>query len=563
MIELILLSIWLMLPLGLIPAVIVLAVKNSRLKKLIPESYEQSERKLLKKDRKPISFTVLLIIGVLFIIIAGIIFSTTNWEYMSGITKAVLLVSTSLIFFTAGIISEKKLKLEKTGFAFFILGGLFLPVSVYGISYFEIMGKWFSLDGKGAYMVAAVMLAVTVPVLILSEIKYKGSVISRYVFGISTALEYIILAEATADRVYNVDYHRGLLPAVMITCGYIACIMIKSLRTVPVQTLLIAELVILSYERSQSALASAVLALGCTAVSAAVNKGVFSIISIFAVPVMIISLGHILFVFYEENGWWYNDFKYSVYTAVMLAAVSFIFDLPSFRNIIKFKWLDRTFSLAVIAMAYEILSAADYSKKYWILSCVSLCAYFAVKAFIMRVSSKDVESRLGFSLVFFFLMILLQRFNNFYLLEAEYTVAVSYTATVPLLFIWKKKRKAAEIIVFIQTIAGILFLMENTMDYGEDINAVILAGTCTLLAVFSFIRRSKKWFILSALSLVVIVLYLTSDIWKSVSWWAYLLLIGLIFIFYAASNEYYRKTGQDNQIKEKIIRVIDHVWRKC
>lgn len=558
MFWIILLVIWLALPLGLIPAVVILSVKNSKLKKLLPESYEQSERKVLKKEKKPLGFTFLLIIGVLFIIVSGFIFSTTNWEYMSGIARTVLLISMSLVFFAACLLSEKKLKLEKTGFAFFILGGVFLPVSVVGIAYFELMGKWFSFDGDGSYMIALAMLAVTIPVLFVSELKYKGSFLTRYIFGIFTACEYVVFAMELSDLVYKGDYHRVLLPAIIITCGYFACIMVKSLKTVPVQMLLIYALVTLSFETGKSALAAALCALVCTVVSVTANKGIFSIASIFAVPYMTVNLMNIIFAEPRE---YHDDFLFAACSVGVLACTAFIFDLPSLKDSIKIKWLDRTFALSVLAMTYFMLDAADHlTDNYWYVSAMGVIMYFAVKGFIFRISDKDTEYRFSLSFVFLLIMIMLQKFDVISVVEAEYRVAVSFIATVPLVFIWKKYRKAAEIIVFIHTAAAIAVLMENAMCE-EDINAVILAGACTLLAVFSYIKRAKKWFVLSALSLVVIVLYLTSEIWTSVSWWVYLLLIGLIFIFYAASNEYCRKTGQDNQIRENIVKFIERVWR--
>ena len=82
----ILIIVWAALPLVLIPAVIILATKNSKLKKLLEGSgISPDTGNVPKKERKPLSFSIILIVGVIFVIVAGVVFATSGWRYMSGL----------------------------------------------------------------------------------------------------------------------------------------------------------------------------------------------------------------------------------------------------------------------------------------------------------------------------------------------------------------------------------------------------------------------------------------------------------------------------------------------
>jgi hypothetical protein len=46
-----------------------------------------------------------------------------------------------------------------------------------------------------------------------------------------------------------------------------------------------------------------------------------------------------------------------------------------------------------------------------------------------------------------------------------------------------------------------------------------------------------------------------------ISWWVYLLAVGLILIIYAAVNEYYRQKGEENPLKSGFREFADKVWK--
>ena len=182
---------WLVLPVILIPAVIILSVKYRNLKKKLcseiktdalenthTNNISEPEKVAVQPEKKTAGFNpvnVILIIGVIFIMLSGIIFSTTNWENMNSIMKTVMVFSASIIFYILCIFSEKKLKLRKTGIAFFTLGSIFLPSAVTAAGFFRLFGAWLSFEGHGRdviLMISCILLWICAGI---GAVKYQSA----------------------------------------------------------------------------------------------------------------------------------------------------------------------------------------------------------------------------------------------------------------------------------------------------------------------------------------------------------------------------------------------------
>ncbi|HEX6593083.1 MAG TPA: hypothetical protein VF095_00650, partial [Bacillota bacterium] len=72
----------------------------------------------------------LLNMGVLMLLIGGLVLATSTWSSMSGWMKTGLIFLSSLLFFGLARLMVRVLKLEKTAFAFYVLGALFLPIVI-------------------------------------------------------------------------------------------------------------------------------------------------------------------------------------------------------------------------------------------------------------------------------------------------------------------------------------------------------------------------------------------------------------------------------------------------
>ncbi|ERJ11767.1 hypothetical protein [Haloplasma contractile] len=122
--------------------------------------------------------TMLLTIGVLLVLLAGVVFATTSWDAYDNFIKLVFLSSGSVIFFLASIIAEKKLKIEKTGLAFWSLGSLYIPILFLGIGFFGLFGDYLSLQGEGRYLLGFIATLVAAPIYYYSSIKYNDMIFS-------------------------------------------------------------------------------------------------------------------------------------------------------------------------------------------------------------------------------------------------------------------------------------------------------------------------------------------------------------------------------------------------
>src|SRR5699024_4374329 len=72
-----------------------------------------------------------------------------------------------VLFFGLAYFTRRVLKIEKTGFAFHILGSLFLPIVILSAGYFELFGPYFSYYGEGRFLFGAAGSFVILPVYVL------------------------------------------------------------------------------------------------------------------------------------------------------------------------------------------------------------------------------------------------------------------------------------------------------------------------------------------------------------------------------------------------------------
>ncbi|HHX57981.1 MAG TPA: DUF2157 domain-containing protein [Clostridiales bacterium] len=121
------------------------------------------EQKVERKSNKISSINVILIVGVIFIILSGVIFSTTTWQIMPDFFKTIIIFSVTTLFFCISVFTEKKLKLERTSTAFYFLDSIFLPICMIMIGFFKLFGNWFTLSGDGKFLlffISSVLLGI-------------------------------------------------------------------------------------------------------------------------------------------------------------------------------------------------------------------------------------------------------------------------------------------------------------------------------------------------------------------------------------------------------------------
>ena len=89
-------------------------------------------------------------------------------------------------------------------------------------------------------------------------------------------------------------------------------------------------------------------------------------------------------------------------------------------------------------------------------------------------------------------------------------------------------------------------------------NSLIVLSVSLVLLVYSFIKKTRRWFLVSAAALLGLTLYITGDFLAAIAWWVYLLLAGFVLIIVAALTEYFRQKAAKNPNEDRFF--VDWKW---
>lgn len=157
-----------------------LAIEEKVVEKQLEKKLKPQFEKPLKPQKvKPIkpakseeqirerNITWLLNLGVILLLIGGLYVATSNWATMSNVTKAGSIGLVSLLFYGIAYVSKNVLHIEKTAFAFIVLGSLFLPIFLLSIGWFRLVGDYLSIFGEGRFLFGMLSSFIVLPVYIL------------------------------------------------------------------------------------------------------------------------------------------------------------------------------------------------------------------------------------------------------------------------------------------------------------------------------------------------------------------------------------------------------------
>lgn len=117
------------------------------------------------------AITLMLSVGVLLVIVAGLIFVRTTWDKLSDIGRLATLAAGSILFFGTSALAKRTFKLERTSMAFFTLGAAFLPISVWAAGYLNLLGD--RLSGAGNPWLIALSFGSFTVIALLAVIFYR------------------------------------------------------------------------------------------------------------------------------------------------------------------------------------------------------------------------------------------------------------------------------------------------------------------------------------------------------------------------------------------------------
>ncbi len=183
-----------------------------------------------KQPFSPIS--LLLIAGVVFLFMGGIIFLTNTWETLPDIARAISLLSASVVAFAFNVIAERGLKLPKTGLAFYILGCIFLPLALGGIGAFSLLGEWFSFKGEGGTLLMALIFLCVSGTSFLGQSNYKSPFLAWLglagIAGTWTSLSGFLCSQIDSKDILSFETATIIFGALQVVLSVI-CMVISEL----------------------------------------------------------------------------------------------------------------------------------------------------------------------------------------------------------------------------------------------------------------------------------------------------------------------------------------------
>lgn len=158
--------------------------------------------------------TVILSIGVMMVILAGIIFATSSWDSFTNGAKVMIICLFSLFFFGISYITEKKLAVYQTAFAFWFLGCISLPIVILALGALGLLGESLTLTSDGRYWLLSLVSLVGIPMNVYSSFKYKNSLYAwfSYLFLVLLGLFLFPALQIPREWVFlSITIFHGLL----------------------------------------------------------------------------------------------------------------------------------------------------------------------------------------------------------------------------------------------------------------------------------------------------------------------------------------------------------------
>ncbi len=102
------------------------------------------------EDKETKKIDILLKLGVGMVFLSGILFATTSWTIISDLTKAIALLVAGTLFLVLSLITEKKLKLKKSSYMYWMLSMAFYILTIVGLLYLGVYSRYLTYNGSGS-----------------------------------------------------------------------------------------------------------------------------------------------------------------------------------------------------------------------------------------------------------------------------------------------------------------------------------------------------------------------------------------------------------------------------
>lgn len=103
--------------------------------------------------------------------------------------------------------------------------------------------------------------------------------------------------------------------------------------------------------------------------------------------------------------------------------------------------------------------------------------------------------------------------------------------------IWYHKGTGIRLFQFVVTCFLLAVLLIRNIDADNIFNVLFLAVSALAMLVIGTMRGSRRYSIASAVTLILVALYMTRNIWTNIAWWVYLFVAGVGLVVYAIKRE--------------------------
>ena len=121
--------------------------------------------------------------------------------------------------------------------------------------------------------------------------------------------------------------------------------------------------------------------------------------------------------------------------------------------------------------------------------------------------------------------------------EAEWISFIFAIGIVLLPRIWYDNKKAVRVLQFVCTCILLGILLINDLICGGIGNVLILGAVGVVMLIVASLRNQREYVIASSVTLLLLVFYITRTFWLSIEWWVYLFVAGVVLVTLAIKKE--------------------------
>jgi len=547
------------------------------------------------EQNKKIFSTILLSVGVLFIIVSGAIFISQTWSFLPDELKKICLFLVTALMFTGSAVTEMKWNLRKSSLALYYLGTFFTGYSILSVCMYFETGLTFTISAALLGMLLPVTLHYVrtrnafdfllevlladgllfclftdLNVSCLDTILFPASAVSLALSGFLYYLQkehqesdstfwiawsfygvhsiFVLLSSLPKLFDDNFIYLNAIAVGMVLASLSVLYMIYQNTLVRVMQSVLMSYFVLVLMNCLRALLFDDNLLLmfflafaGNVLIMAALNRKEMVIINA-VVTMLFVFFLMFLFILCTAFSGTYD--KYYPYATVFAAGCL----LKVFLSKEKYDWKELTKWCTSFVALDICLGISAFREAFALDNCFLMVLSIVCLQLGMFFKKYEVVQSLArvFALCFFLVNFIANPILpvKFYTAKGpvidftvEHACILIGLGIVLFGIIWYHKCKTVRMLQFVGLCTELAFLLFYNINMESLPNILFLGIASFLCLLVSAGLKFKNYTIAFALTLVLIVLYLTKAVWMSIAWWVYLFIAGMVLVFFAIRRE--------------------------